>query len=558
MKKIILTSLLSILLRCICAQNFVCNMPQPNTSVNNGLMQVTSTSTVCNDIWNYTIYPNYNFTPVKTLRISFEVFQRNDGSGSFVGSDQQIREYFSGLIDKTNQLLSNLQAHIPTVTTNYIVDSNIRFKLNQVYIFKDDNLYNYTLKKRDRQNADSIYNNIILKRTDLTDIDKYHTLHIIMEPKGPDGSFGGQAEGIASNKWIVMRAYDYSYNSDLSKTGTYINAINNDAHHIIHEAGHAMGLYHIFDYYFDPQRDYGSPGTINTTNNFMDYGNFQDKVSLTEYQISKIHYSFMGNYGTINQDYIADYCYFNDSQSITVNSGQDIIWSNARNLIGNIIVEGKLTTKCRISIPKNGKASINNGGQIIVDQGVFDNQCDEDWGGITVKSGGLLVLNGTTISDYNITVEAGGSLIIKGSLLMSGNHAITVQGGGYLCIEIGTTVQLTDYNSVIKIGEGSFNGVNPALSISSSCISNPSAIIPTGNGAIADFNQDVYIQNLTIGASRYIGGKNIYVGNHVTTAQTVGDVKISNGASVIFDCKNITFDTGFECVSGSSYEVKNH
>ncbi|MEI6752965.1 MAG: hypothetical protein WCK78_07335 [Paludibacter sp.] len=221
----------------------------------------------------------------------------------------------------------------------------------------------------------------------------------------------------------------------------------------------------------------------------------------------------------------------------------------------NITSTGDMTFPCNMTMPY--QANIQVLGRFTVDNSIIKS-IQNDWGGITVKSGGLLVLNGTTISDYNITVEAGGSLIIKGSLVMSGNHAITVQSGGYLCVETGTTVQLTDYNSVIKIGEGSLNGVNPALSISSSCISNPSAIIPSGNGAIADFNQDMYIQNLTISASRYIGGKNIYVGNHVTTGQTAGDVKINSGANVIFDCKTTTFDAGFECVQGSSYEVKNH
>ena len=396
---------------------------------------------------------------------------------------------------------------------------------------------------------------IILQRTDFNDIDKNHTLHIIME-KSKDNNFGGKAEDIGSYKWIYMRGYENFYNNDIN-TAYYF------AHHLIHEVGHSMGLYHIFQYYYDnSDRDFGSPA-VTTTNNFMDYPDYVNHnwsylSAFTEYQISKVHSLLMGCYGSISQDFIADYCSFDNTQSITIASNQDIIWNSAKNLLGNIIVNGKLSIQCGISIPNGGSVTINNGGLLTLNQGVFDNLCNNDWDGITVKSGGLLVLNGTTISDYNITVEVGGSLIIKGSLVMSGNHTITVQSGGYLCVETGTTVQLTDYNSVIKIGEGSLNGVNPALSISSSCISNPSAIIPSGNGAIADFNQDVYIQNLTISASRYIGGKNIYVGNHVDTNHTYGDVQINNGANVIFDCKNVTFDAGFECALGSTYEVKNH
>lgn len=168
------------------------------------------------------------------------------------------------------------------------------------------------------------------------------------------------------------------------------------------------------------------------------------------------------------------------------------------------------------------------------------------------------MLNATAISDYNIIVENGGSLIIKGSLSISGNHNIIVKSGGYMCIEVGTSIQLSDYNSLIKINEGALNGVNPSLSVLSSCISNPTDIIISGNGSIIDYSQDVYIQNQTISSNKYIGGKNIFVGNHVTTSQAAGDVLINNSANVIFDCKNIVFDPGFECAFGSTYEVKNH
>lgn len=73
-----------------------------------------------------------------------------------------------------------------------------------------------------------------------------------------------------------------------------------------------------------------------------------------------------------------------------------------------------------------------------------------------------------------------------------------------------------------------------------------------------DYSRGVYIQNTTINENRFIRGKNIYVGNHVTTIQPSGDVLINNGANVIFDCNTVTFDPGFECAFGSTYEVKNH
>lgn len=141
------------------------------------------------------------------------------------------------------------------------------------------------------------------------------------------------------------------------------------------------------------------------------------------------------------------------------------------------------------------------------------------------------------------------------NLNLFGSGKIVIKSGGYLCVESGASINLQDYNSLIVLKEGANYGVNPLLLTSSSC---SSTITKTGNGAIADFNQDMYIQNLTISTSRYIGGKNIYVGNHVTTNQQTGDVLINNGANVIFDCKSITFDAGFECAGGSTYETISH
>lgn len=73
-----------------------------------------------------------------------------------------------------------------------------------------------------------------------------------------------------------------------------------------------------------------------------------------------------------------------------------------------------------------------------------------------------------------------------------------------------------------------------------------------------DYTLDVYTQNEILSTSRYVGGSNIYVGNHVTTNKSQGNVTINNGANVVFDGQTVTFDAGFECVLGSTFEVKKH
>lgn len=558
MKRLILLILLVNSFLLILGQEVHCFMSDSIFADNNLPMQIPSAST-CNVKSNYTIYPDYNMTPIKTLRVSFDVIQKSDGSGSYLGTDAQISDFFQKLVDASNQCLANLQVHVPTVSTNYITDSKIRLKLNKVHFFKNDNIYNITSGSNDATNAENIYNNYLLQSADLDEIDRNHTLHIIMEPI-LNRSIGGQARGFGDRKWIVMRGYDLIYNDELQNTGNYINTANYFAHHVIHEAGHSMGLYHVFDCY--DCYDYGCNNSTKT-NNYMDYPNWSTTnwaslISLTECQVSKIHYSMMGYFGSINQDYIQDYCNFDDTQSFSINSDRDIVWNNARNLMGNVNISGKLNIKCNISLPQAAKVIVQNEGVLTLDQGVFDNVCGNDWNGIIVKSGGLLVINSTTISDYNVTIESGGTIQIKGSLAVTGNHNINVQSGGYICIENGTSIQLSDYNSLIKIKDGALIGVNPMLVIQSNCVSSPTSIAISGAGSIIDYSQDVYIQNQTISSNKYIGGKNIFVGNHVTTSQTAGDVLINNGANVIFDCKNISFDPGFECSFGSTYEVKNH
>jgi len=172
---------------------------------------------------------------------------------------------------------------------------------------------------------------------------------------------------------------------------------------------------------------------------------------------------------------------------------------------------------------------------------------------ITAQSGSTI----TVYSDANITVESGSTLQIKAgaNLNLIGGAKIVIKSGGYICVESGANINLQDYNTVIALEEGAIYGANPSLFNSPSCLG---TIIKTGSGSIIDYSQDVYIQNETISANRYIAGKSVYVGNHVTSSKPQGDVVINNGSNIIFDCKDITFESGFECVAGSTYEVINH
>lgn len=307
---------------------------------------------------------------------------------------------------------------------------------------------------------------------------------------------------------------------------------------LAHEIGHSFWLYHESPYYGN--------GTCYYT--LMNPAGASPRNYLPPTEIGRIYASLsLTNLRT----FVPNDSYLGVKQISTVET-----WNNMRlyNSL-DILQTGNITFSCDIIMPY--QSNIEIAGALTINNSNI-HSIQNEWNGIIVKSGGLLILNTTNISDYNIVVENGGTIQIKGSLIMSGNHNITVQNGGYICIENGTSIQLTDVNSLIKISEGANNGINPNLSVQSNCVTLPSTIATSGNGSIVDFNQDVYIQNIVINTNRYIGGKNIYVGNHVTTSKTFGDVLINNSSNIIFDCKEITFDAGFECAQGSTYEVRNH
>lgn len=539
----------------------------PNTS-NSSSQQVISSGS-CLPVYDIGKSLASKFIPTSTqpilyVRLNLIFLQRTDGTGNFQENNPEHMSIINDAIVDLNRIYASfVNPNVPSCFSgsNFVSDSRIQFVVANKIFVKDNYGWNNCHDKHTFKcpynpwYLDYLDNQIISNPNISRGINIYFTEDSIKYRRYvefKDTTFYGDGHACSLQpyyntskihepdkytKYLSMKNdVPAAYNQPWIPVVRYW-MVNSLSCQLGHEIGHSFG--------FD---DVYPPNSCNTLMNLAsgDVGGAHNFLSPTEIGSIYAALSF-----TNLRNFVPSDAYIGVKDISTIET-----WYNMRLYSGlNITSPGNMTFPCNMTMPY--QANIQVSGILTVDDGIIKS-IQNDWGGITVKSGGLLVLNGTTISDYNITVEAGGSLIIKGSLVMSGNHAITVQSGGYLCVETGTTMQLTDYNSVIKIGEGSFNGVNPALNVSSSCISNPSAIIPSGNGAIADFNQDVYIQNQTISASRYIGGKNIYVGNHVTTGQTAGDVKINNGANVIFDAKNITFDAGFECVQGSSYEVKNH
>lgn len=516
----------------------------------------------CTNYINYTVYPDYGMTPIKYIRISFWIIQKSDGSGSFIGTDSYIVNYFKNLVSSANEQLGNLCTSMPlSISTNYITDSRIRIVLNKVHFLKNDALYNYTLHKvksstgteyyPDDVIGDSIFKNVILVRNDLRTIDKDSTLNIIMEPSGIDGKLGGQARLIDKKWYIITRAYDKAYNYDgLSQ------AIKKQKGHLIHEIFHTLGLNHSYTipFCFPVQSKY-------STNNFMDYPDdgedWSTLCSFSECQIALVHYLLISPSTYINKCYIRDYCLKKDTSQLVIYPTQSIVWNSSKNLVNDVIINGMLTIECKTSLPTDAKIIIKDNGKLVVSKGILKNDCNVSWQGIEVQNGGYLELANTSISDYSITVLNGGTLKIKDNVTIAGNNRIDIMSGAYVCIENNATINLQDILSALNLHNGYIFGLNPAIGISTNCINSIASINKTGNGAINLYTNNVFIQNQTFNNNSYISGNNISAGNNVTTTRPQGPVVIQSGANVVFDADGtLLLDKGFEVQLGAGFEGK--
>lgn len=545
---------------------------QLSCSMINSTVIQKALSANCGSIHDYSVYPIDTHTPIKYVRISFNIFQRTNGTGSFSASDAIIKSYFQEMIDSANYRLAHIQPIVctptcnPPITSPHVIDSRIRLVYNNTYIYKDDNLYNYTLlpDTLDRIVADSIYYNVIQQRPDLSTIDKLNTLHIIMVPGGLS-CCGGQASGYGSKEWVHLRGYDYAFNY----SGSEPAAIQGSIGHFLHEVCHSFGLWHNFQgggygnectIIRDGIADAGCP-TTGTSNNYMDYT--IPRAALSEDQIAKMHYSLMGNEGcSIIDDVIEDFCQYNASQPTTITSGQNIVWGGSKNLVGDLIINGSLTVKCNVSVPYGGKIIVNSGGKLFVQGGKFTNACGDSVTVVEVLNGGYVNMYitpgnfaGEYIKDYNVKVKSGGTIRLDGLIVIQGNHSITVESGGYICIEPTAILILQHFNSVINLKCGYLNGVNPLVTgITSNCVASPGTFPKTGLGAInaTSFLTDVYIQNTTLNGNQYITGNNIYIGSNVTTG-TQGPVYIGSGANIILNaCGDVIVPLDFDNPSTNS------
>ncbi|MHB9055524.1 MAG: M43 family zinc metalloprotease [Paludibacteraceae bacterium] len=444
------------------------------------------------------------------------------------------------------------------------MDSRIRFRVDGIYFHQNSSICH--LKPYNESTRSSTY-------FTQYGVNIEQSINVffseLLDDKGlPYTAISGNGFGLNGEERNCMGMYSYYYHYS-NNTG----AFGVLAFTFAHELGHALGLIHttevvrdtlgnIIRTYDDELSDTYYPdlggwcncnSDINCSNNMMGGASWREHFSPR--QMGKMRRLMTVGW----RAKVVDNCLPNESPTL-ISSNQT--WDRPRLFTSDMIINNGATVSasCKMYLPANKKIIVEANSKLIIDGGSILNVCNEPVN-IQVNQGGYLEIKGAALlENCNINVLNQGSLKLSGNVTLKNKSTINLFSGSYFCFLTGINLNLEDSNTSLSLYEGYNLGVNPTYfpDLSSGCLTSIDALSYSGNGLIKNYTVDIYIQNETISSNRYIAGRNIFVGNHVTTSKPAGDVLITNGAQVIFDCKEITFDAGFECAAGSAYEVKNY
>lgn len=214
--------------------------------------------------------------PIKTIRVTFHIFQKDDGSGN-IQNDSEGNNYLDDIAWSMNHYMINLPMFDYTTSSPYYTDSKIRYEVVDTHFWKNTEMWkkgNYKTSAK----GDSLYDFIMSQPIPY----KTTSVHLFMPGNFPgiEQDFGGVACGLQCNKWSTAIGVYYKFiNSSPSNRNHW-----DPAKVFRHELGHNFGLHHTFHH--SENCSDTPPLNVWSTNNMMDYGSQQ---SLTQCQLSQMH-----------------------------------------------------------------------------------------------------------------------------------------------------------------------------------------------------------------------------------------------------------------------------
>jgi hypothetical protein len=321
------------------------------------------------------------YTPVKKVRLSIHIMQKNDGTGNFQNIPEHKDWIQNQIMRDVNLKMEHLdRMKIPTAS-RYIQDSRIRYIVDTIYFHRDLlgwDMYcpKYFMMECKLCNSfgDSLYSKYVVKNDKVRN--KNNSLHPFF---GENQTGKGLANGVGEKQWILISGCYFYY---LEQNFWLPSGL------IRHELGHSLGLYHTWneeDFCSDTPMNKGCWNGDSCSNNMMDYN--ADQSSLTECQLGRMHYFLSGKNGNISETVIPDYCYY-DISTIEIFDGDTVKWFCEKRFQGNILLHRNavLNIFCLISLPKGSAIFFEKKSKLILSGGKITNLCKEKWEGFYLEN----------------------------------------------------------------------------------------------------------------------------------------------------------------------------
>lgn len=344
----------------------------------------------CQEATNYAPDAEHpEHTPVKYIRVNFHFINSADSSTNFVGKEAE--KFANGILLAANGALKqNQKMYLPNGNDTPVLPLRYKYKWvkdsstnkKAIYFHYDDEVCKYVHRGKNRNYGDRT---VIRKYGVKTD----SILNVFMMSHHPDSvaskTYDPNGVGVAVGTSMKIAGPFYSGKKDWTFKGTFN-----------HEVGHIFTLNHSWGYNDGCDDTPKNPNCFNrnakpgcdslTSNNVMDYNAWQ--AAFTPCQIGRIHKSMAKEKSRQRKLLEPTWCTLDERKNITIQDSID--WNCMKDLEGHLTIAkgGILTMRCRTSLPKGAKITVQAGGKLILENTRLHNACGDEWLGIEVETFG--------------------------------------------------------------------------------------------------------------------------------------------------------------------------